>query len=91
MGGTRFNARGVDLDGNAANFVEIEQLVLCHERYTESQYISEHTLAIGATTVFSFVQVRGSIPIHWEQPGQFSVKVNQSDDVCLISLMKHFS
>jgi len=27
MGGTRYNARGVDEEGNAANSVETEQLV----------------------------------------------------------------
>jgi hypothetical protein len=27
MGGTRFNARGVDEEGNAANFVETEMIV----------------------------------------------------------------
>lgn len=30
MGGTRHNARGIDEDGNAANFVETEQIVLKH-------------------------------------------------------------
>lgn len=29
--GTRFNARGVDDDGNAANFVETEQLIVLDE------------------------------------------------------------
>lgn len=30
MGGTRFKARGVDDEGNVANQVEIEQIVLQH-------------------------------------------------------------
>ena len=49
--GTRFNMRGVDAAGAAANYVETEQLLL---------------LADGA--VASFVQVRGSVPLLWEQP-----------------------
>jgi hypothetical protein len=27
MGGTRFNTRGIDEDGNAANFVETEMII----------------------------------------------------------------
>jgi hypothetical protein len=49
--GTRFSTRGLDDDGNTANFVETETLI----------YTKRH--------VFGFVQVRGSVPIFWEQPG----------------------
>lgn len=49
--GTRFNTRGVDDNGNVANFVETETLV----------YIRSNVL--------SFVQVRGSVPVFWEQQG----------------------
>lgn len=28
MGGTRYNARGIDDEGNAANFVECEQIAI---------------------------------------------------------------
>ncbi|KZT29277.1 DNase I-like protein [Neolentinus lepideus HHB14362 ss-1] len=49
--GTRFNTRGVDDDGNCANFVETETLFS-----TDQQ-------------CFSYVQVRGSIPLFWEQQG----------------------
>ncbi len=49
--GTRYKRRGVDPDGNVANYVETEQLVLYH------------------TYALSFVQLRGSIPVYWSQPG----------------------
>ncbi|KAI9027934.1 inositol polyphosphate phosphatase [Hyaloraphidium curvatum] len=49
--GTRFSTRGVDDEGNVANFVETE-LVLDSPQY-----------------LLSFVQLRGSVPIFWEQPG----------------------
>ncbi|XP_006460370.1 hypothetical protein AGABI2DRAFT_150338 [Agaricus bisporus var. bisporus H97] len=49
--GTRFNTRGVDDDGNCANFVETETVFS-----TDSHCIS-------------YVQVRGSIPLFWEQQG----------------------
>ena len=50
--GTRFNARGLDDDGNVANFVETE-IILSSKKWC-----------------FSFCQIRGSIPLFWEQVGQ---------------------
>ncbi|QLQ79690.1 hypothetical protein HG537_0C03380 [Torulaspora globosa] len=47
--GTRFNARGVDDEGNVANFVETELIMY------SSQYC------------YAFTQIRGSIPVFWEQ------------------------
>ncbi|EST05593.1 Endonuclease/exonuclease/phosphatase [Kalmanozyma brasiliensis GHG001] len=57
--GTRFNTRGVDDDGNVANFVETEAL-----------------FSDGNVT-FTFVQVRGSVPLFWEQQGlqAFNAKI----------------
>jgi synaptojanin len=49
--GTRYNCRGVDDEGNVANFVETEQILITNNNY------------------FSYVQVRGSVPIYWEQTG----------------------
>lgn len=49
--GTRFNTRGVDDDGNCANFVETE-VILSTEQHC-----------------VSYVQVRGSVPLFWEQQG----------------------
>ncbi|THH12240.1 hypothetical protein EW145_g127 [Phellinidium pouzarii] len=49
--GTRFNTRGIDDDGNTANFVETETIFNTSENY------------------FSYVQVRGSVPLFWEQQG----------------------
>lgn len=51
--GTRFNSRGINDDGNVANFVETEQIAtLNHEGH-------DYTLA--------FLQLRGSVPAFWEQ------------------------
>ena len=47
--GTRFNARGIDDEGNVANFVETELIM----------YSNEYC--------YAFTQVRGSVPIFWEQ------------------------
>ncbi|PPQ65581.1 hypothetical protein CVT26_000530 [Gymnopilus dilepis] len=49
--GTRFNTRGVDDDGNTANFVETETILST----------DQHCV--------SYVQVRGSVPLFWEQQG----------------------
>ncbi|TFY81149.1 hypothetical protein EWM64_g2863 [Hericium alpestre] len=49
--GTRFNTRGVDDDGNTANFVETETLLSTEQH------------------CFSYTQVRGSVPLFWEQQG----------------------
>ena len=51
MAGTRFNKRGIDDEGNVANFVETEQLF----------YYFGYC--------FSFVQVRGSVPLFFKQSG----------------------
>ena len=37
MGGTRFNARGIDHDGDVANHTEIEQLVFQHTAHSPTQ------------------------------------------------------
>jgi hypothetical protein len=50
--GARFRTRGIDDDGQVANFVETELI-----------------LAMGGEGVcLSFVQVRGSVPLFWQQP-----------------------
>ena len=47
----RFNVRGLNDEGNVANFVESEQI-----------------LSIDGA-IASFVQVRGLVPVFWDQPG----------------------
>lgn len=49
--GTRFATRGVDDDGNVANFAETETLYTYEDKSV------------------SYVQVRGSVPLFWEQQG----------------------
>ncbi|KAG8998701.1 hypothetical protein FRB94_005962 [Tulasnella sp. JGI-2019a] len=53
--GLRYQRRGIDDDANVANFVETE---------TIAQVKREDNW-----NVFSHVQVRGSIPLFWSQPG----------------------
>ncbi|GAV29654.1 hypothetical protein PMKS-003155 [Pichia membranifaciens] len=73
--GTRFNVRGVDDDGNVANFVE-----------TELIYNDGHQ-------VFSFTQIRGSIPVFWEQDTALispKVQITRSFDATQPTFEKHF-
>ncbi|KAI9172009.1 Inositol-1,4,5-trisphosphate 5-phosphatase 1 [Paramyrothecium foliicola] len=76
--GTRFNSRGIDDDGNVANFVE-----------------SETTFWSPAGTLFSYSQVRGSVPVFWEQaadliPGRQKITVTRSPDGTQPAFDKHF-
>jgi hypothetical protein len=59
MGGTRYNSRGIDEEGNSANCVETEQLIFRHVKKPDYYRIYGYSL----------VQIRGSVPFFWEQDG----------------------
>ena len=63
--GTRFTKRGSDLDGNAANEVEIEQIVKSNFYHDIHVYQADHTCSNFSYS--SFVQLRGSVPGLWSQ------------------------
>ena len=76
--GTRFHSRGIDDDGNVANYVE-----------TETVYWFPSGLS------FSFAQIRGSLPIFWEQsagllPQQQKIQITRSVDATQPAFNKHF-
>jgi len=77
--GTRFNMRGADGDGNVANYVETEQIVR----------------RLADATTFSYVQIRGSIPLLWEQPVslKYTPKARLTGDVeaCNTVAARHFT
>lgn len=56
--GTRYFRRGVDEDGNVANFNETEQMVLVDKGDSEEQKFPH---------LLSYVQTRGSIPVYWAE------------------------
>ncbi|KAF4555326.1 SacI-like domain-containing protein 2 [Elsinoe fawcettii] len=77
--GTRFNARGIDDDGNVANFVE-----------TETNFWAPTGMS------FSYVQIRGSVPVFWEQtagftPGQQKIQLTRSAEATQPAFDKHFN
>lgn len=72
--GTRLFKRGIDRDGNVANFVETEQIV---------EYQGDRA---------SFVQIRGSIPLSWQQlpdlrykppPTLYDIAQEEQNSLCL--------
>lgn len=75
--GTRYNVRGVDDDGNVANFVETE------------------TILNDGVHVFSYTQIRGSIPLFWEQDGTTlmnpKVVITRGFDASQPVFEKHFA
>lgn len=75
--GTRFNARGIDDDGNVANFVE-----------TEFIYSNK-----SMQQVFAFTQIRGSVPAFWEQDSTLinpKITITRSRGATQASFDKHF-
>ena len=76
--GTRFNSRGIDDDGNVANFVE-----------------SEIIYWFPSGLCFSYAQVRGSVPVFWEQaagllPQQQKIQLTRSVEATQPAFDKHF-
>ena len=75
--GTRFNCRGVNDDGNVANFVETEQVVYSTETNEET----------------SFIQIRGSVPVFFEQSGiqvgSHRIKLSRSTHACFPAFERH--
>ncbi|KAH0555961.1 hypothetical protein GP486_006094, partial [Trichoglossum hirsutum] len=79
--GLRYLRRGVDDDGNAANSVETEQ-ILSHPSWPPSR------------KVYSFVQMRGSIPLYFTQ-SPYSFKpipmMQHSPSINQAAFKKHFT
>lgn len=79
--GTRFQCRGVNDYGQCANFVESEQAVFVTDHATMSE------------EEFSFVQLRGSVPVFFEQPGvqvgSHRIKISRSIEACYPAFERH--
>ena len=57
--GTRYFRRGIDEDGNVANFNETEQIIFVDSAGSGEEQKPPHIL--------SYVQTRGSIPLYWAE------------------------
>jgi len=84
--GTRFIKRGLDTEGNAANFVETEQIFI-------PQAFDDQ---VGpGVEMCSFVQTRGSIPTFWSQEPNLKyapkVKLTSTEEEAFGVFEKHFA
>lgn len=78
--GTRYNARGIDDDGNVAIFTETECIV------TASVGVE------GGTELFSFTQVRGSVPVFWSQSATSAgVDITRNFELTRRAFRRHIS
>ncbi|CAH2009385.1 unnamed protein product [Acanthoscelides obtectus] len=74
--GTRYKRRGVDENGEVANYVETEQMIIYQ------------------THEVSFVQIRGSVPVYWSQPGfkyRPPPRIDRGEAETQIAFEKHFN
>ncbi|KAL2072745.1 hypothetical protein VTL71DRAFT_12088 [Oculimacula yallundae] len=90
--GTRFNSRGIDDDGNVANFVESETIYWSPSVVGQSD---PSTVEKPSGICFSYAQLRGSVPVFWEQaagliPGQQKITVTRSPEGTQPAFDKHF-
>lgn len=89
--GTRYIKRGISKDGFAANFVEVEQIVVNFSSSQDTRPVCS-----------SFVQVRGSVPTYWMQKPSIAIPkpaiesnlkimlVRSSVDYMYVGTRKHF-
>lgn len=74
--GTRFNSRGIDDNGNVANFVETE------------------TVLYSDRICYSYTQIRGSVPVFWEQQGmqlvQHKIQISRGPGATQPAVKRHF-
>jgi hypothetical protein len=90
--GTRFNSRGIDDDGNVANFVESETIYWAP---VGQSAVDPSSAERPAGICFSYVQIRGSVPVFWEQaagllPGQQKITITRSSEGTQPAFDKHF-
>ena len=67
--GTRYLRRGIDSEGHVANFNETEQLVLLEGPESAAQSPADDYMH-----KFSYVQIRGSIPLFWSEINNIKYK-----------------
>ena len=100
--GTRYFSRGIDENGNVANYNETEQIIILNDTTRGmagfgcsgmgNGKVGGHTGA--ELQVFSFVQTRGSVPVYWAEVNnlQYVPKLQvRSVDASIGAAKKHFA
>lgn len=75
--GTRYFRRGIDNNGNVANFNETEQIVVAtssNPAVYSNDNNTKNKIAHNLVNVLSFLQIRGSIPLHWAEINNLQYK-----------------
>ena len=85
--GTRYFRRGIDEDGNVANFNETEQFAFVDNPGSGEEQKPPHIL--------SYVQTRGSIPLYWAEINTLRYKpdlqiMEGEERVCWLALVALF-
>ena len=62
--GTRYFRRGIDHDGNVANYNETEQILLIEGPSGLNPGLNSDSIY---SSKYSFTQIRGSIPVFWSE------------------------
>jgi phosphatidylinositol 4-phosphatase len=62
--GTRYFKRGIDSEGNVANYNETEQIVVLPGPHSDPE---SNATGNGPVAKLSYVQVRGSVPVFWAE------------------------
>eukprot|EP00927_Polykrikos_kofoidii_P077100 TRINITY_DN74086_c0_g1_i1.p1 TRINITY_DN74086_c0_g1~~TRINITY_DN74086_c0_g1_i1.p1 ORF type:complete len:1190 (+),score=209.24 TRINITY_DN74086_c0_g1_i1:163-3732(+) len=87
--GTRYNARGLDDNGEVGNLIETEQLARIRPARTSA---SASPCPAGVPHGWlSLVQLRGSVPLFWEQPPQGTVTITRDHVVTAPAFERHQS
>lgn len=101
-GGTRYFTRGVDEDGNVANYNETEQIIILNDSsrglggFAGSSDMQSGKFGASAgqeMQALSYVQTRGSVPTYWAEINglRYIPKLEvRSTDAALPSAAKHF-
>ncbi|RMZ82968.1 hypothetical protein DV737_g1831, partial [Chaetothyriales sp. CBS 132003] len=101
-GGTRFFSRGIDADGNVANYNETEQIAILNDAtgqpagFAAGQTISNGAAAGSAkdSQILSYVQTRGSVPVFWAEINnlRYTPKLQiRGVETAVDAARKHFS
>ncbi|EGG23448.1 hypothetical protein DFA_05581 [Cavenderia fasciculata] len=106
--GTRYNTRGSDQNGSVANYVETEQILNCtisnqqnnnnNNNNNNQNNNNNMNISTSSTTTtpktFSLIQIRGSIPLLWEQSGykiKPVIKINNDQNLNIQVFKSHFN
>lgn len=85
--GTRYNARGLDDNGEVGNYIETEQLA--HLRLVKMSEKAGPVPEGCPQGWLSLVQLRGSVPLFWEQSPQGPLELTREPELASTAFLRH--